>query len=97
MHVFLYDLGVFFYFFILCASLWWGWEGETWTADPACDYKGYGSWAAWLGTFFFWFVVMYAAGWYCYANCMGTGEGMVEVSTSCPGPSCSSAAIPAAC
>jgi len=78
-HVFLHDVGVCFYVFALIFSYWWSSQGKVWAHSDEihCNPQGWISRAASFGIFFAWFTLLYAIGWYCYMNCMATGEGLV--------------------
>jgi len=77
-HIFLHDIGVCVYVFTLIGSLVWSLKGTEWTLASACNPDGYPGKAAGLGCFFFWFVLIYAIGWYSNMNCLAVvGEGLV--------------------
>lgn len=76
-HVFLYDIGVCLYVFLLAFQLMWGIWGLSWTqSSPSCDPHKWPSTAAQLGSFFFWFVCFYSAGWWGYMGCLSGGESL---------------------
>lgn len=87
-HVFLHDFGVCFYVFALIFSYFWSQKGIAWAkSDPMhCDPNGWLSRSGGFGTFFVWFTILYACGWYCYMQCMGTTEGLMIRSRGAPIP-----------
>jgi len=77
-HVFLHDIGVCLYVFLLVFSFWWSQKGLELTST-ACSFGDFWftPWrAASLGICMFWFVPIYAMGWWCYISCMAAKDGM---------------------
>lgn len=69
-HVFLHDIGVCLYFFILLCSFGWSYKGTEWAArGEACNPIGFADQASWLGMCFFWVAVFYSLFWYCCDCC----------------------------
>lgn len=74
-NVFLYDLGVCAYVFVLFGSAAWSYMGSTWIEGiPACNPDGVVSLAATLGSGVFAFVLFYFVCYVCYIQCMNTME-----------------------
>jgi len=73
-HVFLHDLGVLFYFFILLASFGWSWKGSTWIhqSSSGCDPDGVEGYAYWMGFLFFWVAFFFSLFWYSCSCCAGS-------------------------
>mmetsp|Transcript_65090 Transcript_65090/g.146807 ORF Transcript_65090/g.146807 Transcript_65090/m.146807 type:complete len:432 (-) Transcript_65090:134-1429(-) len=74
-HVFLHDIGVCIYVFVLLFSFFWSYTGSDWlevSPGPACNPDDFTAWAASLGMMFVLFVFMYTAIWTFYMECMTT-------------------------
>lgn len=87
--VFLHDIGVCFYFFILVCSFVWSLLGSKWIQTGMfCNPGNWPGHAAWLGMCFFWVAFVYSIFWYncsCCAKSMDVIGSVGQVST-CFGP-----------
>eukprot|EP00927_Polykrikos_kofoidii_P043787 TRINITY_DN37885_c0_g1_i1.p1 TRINITY_DN37885_c0_g1~~TRINITY_DN37885_c0_g1_i1.p1 ORF type:complete len:425 (+),score=76.00 TRINITY_DN37885_c0_g1_i1:50-1276(+) len=76
--IFLRDIGVCLYVFLLGGSFFWSDRGSRWSVtSPECNPGEMPSRAASFGLFFFWFVILYSIGWYSYIKCLASNESLI--------------------
>jgi len=76
--VFMYDIGVCLYFFVLCASFYTSWygDGQILADRQNCDYaaEGFPRYSSLTGMFFVVFVFIYGMAWLCNLWCMDQAD-----------------------